>query len=172
MSVQRAYIGLGSNLNHPRAQLERALEALAGLPDSELVGCSPFYRSAPMGPPGQPDYLNAVAALDTRLEPEALLDALQAIEQVQGRVRLERWGPRTLDLDILLYGKRRIDSARLTVPHSGIAERAFVLYPLADLAPQLTIPALGSMAELKARCAPMALWRLDGENDSGLSVLS
>ena len=149
----RAYIGLGSNLGDPLAQLRSAVKALAQLPGSRLTAVSRFYRSSPMGPSDQPDYLNAVAMLDTRLGAEQLLDALQAIEQAQGRVRgPERWGPRTLDLDLLLYGAECIDSERLQVPHPGIAERGFVLYPLADIAPELVLPDGRSLRELLAAC--------------------
>jgi 2-amino-4-hydroxy-6-hydroxymethyldihydropteridine diphosphokinase len=154
MPAVTAYIGLGSNLDDPAAQMQRALLALAALPHSRLRRQSPFYRSRPMGPADQPDYLNAVAALETRLAPLALLDALQAIEQAQGRKRDgQRWGPRSLDLDILLYGAQQIDEARLQVPHPGLGERNFVLYPMADIAPgSLPIPGQGTLAELQAAC--------------------
>ncbi|WJW74903.1 2-amino-4-hydroxy-6-hydroxymethyldihydropteridine diphosphokinase [Thiohalobacter sp. IOR34] len=161
----RAYLGLGSNLEQPHRQLRQALVALATLPESRLVRCSAFYRSPPMGPAGQPDYLNAVAALETRLPAEELLDRLQAIEAAQGRVRGGlRWGPRTLDLDLLLYGQERIDSPRLQVPHPGLAERAFVLYPLAEIAPDLQLPGLGPLAELLRACPRDGLERL-GDDD-------
>jgi 2-amino-4-hydroxy-6-hydroxymethyldihydropteridine diphosphokinase len=136
-----AYVGLGSNLDGPRRQLERALEAMASLPRTRLVAVSGFYLNPPLGPPGQPDYLNAVAGLLTRLEPEALLAALQEIEVAQGRLREGvRWGPRTLDLDLLLHGTARRDSAKLTLPHPGLRERAFVIVPLAEIAPGLRLP--------------------------------
>jgi 2-amino-4-hydroxy-6-hydroxymethyldihydropteridine diphosphokinase len=158
-----AFIGLGSNLDEPRQQVARALRELAGLPDTTLAAQSSLYRSAPMGPPDQPAYINAVARLETRLAPEALLDALQAIEARHGRVRGdERWGPRTLDLDILLYADVRIDKPRLQVPHPGLAERNFVLQPLAEIAPDLDIPGLGPLRDLLARCPPDALERLVG----------
>jgi 2-amino-4-hydroxy-6-hydroxymethyldihydropteridine diphosphokinase len=156
-----AFIGLGSNLDDPRRQVGRALEELAGLPETTLAAQSGLYRSAPMGPADQPAYINAVARLETRLAPEALLDALQAIEARHGRVRAgDRWGPRTLDLDILLYGDARIDSPRLRVPHPGLAARNFVLQPLAELAPDLDIPGLGPLRDLLARCPAAALERL------------
>ncbi|MET3999326.1 2-amino-4-hydroxy-6-hydroxymethyldihydropteridine diphosphokinase [Marinobacterium sp. MBR-109] len=136
----RAWIGLGSNLEDPLLQVSTALQELKQLPDTTLVAHSSLYRSDPVGPPGQPDYINAVAALDTRLEPEALLDALQAIEQVHQRVRKIHWGPRTLDLDLLLYGDQVISTPRLTVPHACMTERNFVLWPLAELAPELILP--------------------------------
>lgn len=157
----RAYIGLGSNLANPLQQLQQALEALRRLPDSRLTCVSPFYRSRPMGPAGQPDYLNAVAMLDTVLGPLALLDALQAIELQQGRVRSgERWGPRTLDLDLLLYGAEVIDEARLQVPHPGLAERNFVLYPLADIAPDLVLPDGRSVSALREACPAEGIARM------------
>ena len=141
MDTVRAYIGLGANLNQPVQQLQQAIRALQQLPCSELIAVSSLYGSKPMGPQDQPDYVNAVAALDTTLEAEALLDALQQIEQLHGRQRkAERWGPRTLDLDILLYGTLVINSSRLTVPHYGLHQREFVLYPLYEIAPQLQLP--------------------------------
>ncbi|MGN8345858.1 2-amino-4-hydroxy-6-hydroxymethyldihydropteridine diphosphokinase [Pseudomonas sp. SMV71] len=132
--MERVYIGMGSNLAEPAEQLRSALQALAQLPDTRLAGVSAFYQSDSLLP-GQPRYTNAVAALDSQLAPLALLDALQAIETGQGRERLERWGPRTLDLDILLFGERLIDEPRLKVPHYHMQARAFVLYPLAELVP-------------------------------------
>jgi len=132
--MEAVYIGLGSNLAAPEQQLRQALAALAALPDSRWIGASALYSSESLLP-GQPRYTNAVAALATDLAPLALLDALQAIENDQGRERLERWGPRTLDLDILLFGERVIDEPRLKVPHYHMQARAFVLYPLAELVP-------------------------------------
>ncbi|MCC7412549.1 MAG: 2-amino-4-hydroxy-6-hydroxymethyldihydropteridine diphosphokinase [Gammaproteobacteria bacterium] len=157
----RAYIGLGSNLDDPVAQVRRGAQALARLPDSALVAVSSLYRTPPMGPADQPDFINAVATVDTGLAPEALLDALQAIELAQGRRRTRHWGERTLDLDILLYGDRVIASPRLRVPHPGIARRAFVLAPLAELAPDLCIPAHGGVAALLAAHAGEPLTRLE-----------
>ncbi len=156
----RAHVGLGSNLDDPRRQLETAFEALARLPHSRLAARSALYASAPMGPADQPDYLNAVAALDTELAPLALLDALQAIEHDQGRVRERRWGPRTLDLDLLLYGDQVIDLPRLKVPHPGIAERAFVLAPLVEIAGDIAIPGRGGARALLAACPDPSLRRL------------
>ncbi|GMG86425.1 2-amino-4-hydroxy-6-hydroxymethyldihydropteridine diphosphokinase [Biformimicrobium ophioploci] len=149
----RAFIGLGSNLEQPRQQLLSACEAMDRIPHTHLLRRSPLYRSAPVGPEGQPDYVNAVAELETALEPEALLDALQAIEQAHGRVRTLRWGARTLDLDILLYGDGIIDSERLQVPHPRIPERNFVLQPLADLAPDLYLPS-GESVQVLLKAAP------------------
>uniref|UniRef100_A0A486XSL1 2-amino-4-hydroxy-6-hydroxymethyldihydropteridine pyrophosphokinase n=1 Tax=Rheinheimera sp. BAL341 TaxID=1708203 RepID=A0A486XSL1_9GAMM len=141
MPVVRCYIGLGANLADPVQQLEQAVAALHQLPQSRLVAVSALYGSKPMGPQDQPDYVNAVAAIDTTLPPEQLLDALQQIEQQQGRQRKDkRWGPRTLDLDILLYGNDIINSERLIVPHYGLKQREFVLYPLAEIAPKLSLP--------------------------------
>ena len=136
----RCYIGLGSNLADPSRQLEQAIAALKTLPQSRLSAFSSLYHSSPLGPADQPDYVNAVAMLDTRLAPLALLDALQAIEQQQGRVRGQHWGPRTLDLDLLLYGNERIEYPRLQVPHPQLSKRDFVLIPLAELAPELVLP--------------------------------
>lgn len=147
-----AYIGLGSNLSDPGRQVRSALGTLSEHHAIQLLRHSALYLSPPMGPADQPDYVNAVAALETRLAPHRLLDLLQAIEQQQGRVRGERWGPRTLDLDILLYGDRLISDARLTLPHPGIAERAFVLYPLQEIAPDLEIPGLGTLSGLLQHC--------------------
>ena len=124
-----AWIGLGSNLEDPLEQLARAVTGLATLPDTTLVGQSAFYRSRPVGPQDQPDFSNAVVLLETALSPETLLDHLQQLEQAHGRVRLRRWGPRTLDLDLLLYGCETISTPRLAVPHPRLAERDFVLRP-------------------------------------------
>ncbi|HDM8220786.1 TPA: 2-amino-4-hydroxy-6-hydroxymethyldihydropteridine diphosphokinase [Vibrio campbellii] len=136
-----AYIAVGSNLADPVSQAKQAIEALKTLPNSEFVRASSLYSSTPMGPQNQPDYINAVVAIKTNLTPLELLDCTQAIEQEQGRVRKdERWGPRTLDLDMILYGNEVIDSERLTVPHYGMREREFVLYPLAEIAPSLQLP--------------------------------
>ncbi len=136
---RRAYIGLGSNLDHPIEQVETALQELDKLPDCQLAAASPLYRSRPLGLP-QPDYINAVAALDTRLEPIELLDQLQELEQQHKRERLEQWGPRTLDLDLLVYGAITMAHPRLQLPHPELHRRNFVLYPLADIAPTLVLP--------------------------------
>lgn len=135
-----AYIGLGSNLANPEGQLREALTALNQLNGSRLINVSPLYRSKPVGPQDQPDFINAVACLETQLDAHALLDQLQAIEQLHGRERLQHWGPRTLDLDILLYGEQTISTERLQVPHPYLTERSFVVIPLADIAPGLTLP--------------------------------
>lgn len=148
-----AWIGLGSNLEDPVAQVTRALAELDAIEGSYLLRNSSLYASPPMGPPDQPEYVNAVAGLLTTLTPEALLDALQAIEQAHDRVRGgERWGPRTLDLDLLLYDDRRIDTPRLTLPHPGLHQRAFVLQPLAEVAPELVVPGCGPLQDLLRDC--------------------
>jgi len=147
-----AYIGLGSNLQQPLEQVKRAFNELHAIPCSRCLQRSPLYRSPPMGPRDQPDYVNAVAALETRLSPQDLLTALQGIEQSHHRVRERRWGARTLDLDLLLYGDQVIASADLEVPHPGLTERAFVLYPLRDIAPRLRVPGHGPVSRLAAAC--------------------
>lgn len=159
--MPRAYVALGSNLETPIDQLRSALRAMAELPTSRLAAVSSFYISDPLGPPDQPRFVNAVAALDTELAPLALLDALQAIEREQGRVRkAERWGPRTLDLDILLFGDLRLDSERLTLPHYHMHARAFVLYPLAEIAPDLRLPDGRALDALLRACPYVGLERL------------
>ncbi|MCL7941285.1 2-amino-4-hydroxy-6-hydroxymethyldihydropteridine diphosphokinase [Halomonas sp. ATCH28] len=134
-----AWIGLGSNLDGPRGHVERALGELDRLPLTRRIAASRLYASVPVGPADQPDYINAVAHLETRLSPLALLDQLQALEQRHGRVRGRRWGPRTLDLDLLLFDEHRVTLPRLTVPHPQMLQRAFVLVPLAELAPRLVL---------------------------------
>lgn len=138
--THQCFIGIGSNIEDPLAQVERAVKALAELPDTRLVRISPWYGSKAIGPGEQPDYVNGVAELATSLAPEALLNALQRQEKRQRRERDKRWGPRTLDLDILLYGNRVIDTERLAVPHPRLRERPFILRPLHDIAPTLTLP--------------------------------
>ncbi|WP_109078786.1 2-amino-4-hydroxy-6-hydroxymethyldihydropteridine diphosphokinase [Aggregatibacter kilianii] len=138
--MDKVYIALGSNLAEPQEQLVSALQAMNRLPDSKLTAVSSFYQSKPLGPQDQPDYVNAVACLETALPPLALLDELQRIEREQGRVRLRRWGERTLDLDILLYADQTIQSERLTVPHYDMHNREFVMIPLAEIAPSLSLP--------------------------------
>ncbi|ELA0827539.1 2-amino-4-hydroxy-6-hydroxymethyldihydropteridine diphosphokinase [Klebsiella quasipneumoniae] len=136
-----AYIALGSNLASPLTQVQAAIHALGEIPHSRVVNVSSFYRTPPLGPQDQPDYLNAAVALETTLSPEALLDHTQRIELQQGRVRkAERWGPRTLDLDIMLFGDALINSERLTVPHYDMRNRGFMLWPLFEIAPDLHFP--------------------------------
>ena len=158
---QPAYIGLGSNLQDPRAQVLRACSALERLPATRFVSRSPLYRSTPFGPVSQPDFINAVAGVITQLDSCALLGELLALERAFGRpAQRERWGPRIIDLDLLVHGRERRQDPGLTLPHPGIVERNFVLYPLGDLAPDLEVPGLGRVAELKGRLAPLGLERL------------
>lgn len=147
----RAYIALGANLGDPPAQLRAALHSLRAAPQLEVVAVSQLYRTPPLGPAGQPDYCNAVCAVDTALQPEALLDLLQGIENAAGRKRDgAHWGPRLLDLDLLYMEGRASHTPRLTLPHPGLQHRAFVLVPLLEIAPALTIPGLGAVAALAA----------------------
>ena len=144
-----AYIGLGSNLHKPVKQLEEALGLLAEIPGTRLVLVSSLYRSAPFGGVEQPDFVNAVASILTRLDPMDLLTEMQHVEARQGRERDEtRWGPRVLDLDLLVYSGRTIQGPDLSVPHPGIGERNFVLLPLEEIAPDLDIPGLGRVASI------------------------
>ncbi|RLA44511.1 MAG: 2-amino-4-hydroxy-6-hydroxymethyldihydropteridine diphosphokinase [Gammaproteobacteria bacterium] len=148
-----AYIALGSNLQDPLTQLRSAVSALDKLPGSRVERTSSIYRSTPVGPVTQPDYLNAVLLLTTVLSPLRLLDALQQIEQEQGRVRGVRWGPRTLDLDILLYNDQHIDSPRLAIPHPALQQRNFVLYPLFEISDaNLVLPDGAVLDTLVAAC--------------------
>ncbi len=144
-----AYVGLGSNLDGPAQQVESAFARLDDIPDSQLVSRSSLYRSAPFGGIEQPDFVNAVAALLTQLSAHDLLMELQRIEREQGRVRGEtRWGPRVLDLDLLVYSDLTIEDDVLIVPHPGIGERNFVLLPLVEIAPYLVIPGLGVVSNI------------------------
>ena len=146
-----SYIGLGSNLDNPQLQLTTALAGLDDIPDTTLVKYSSFYRSKPVGPGNQPDFINAVALLDSVLTAHQLLGRLQTIENRQGRIRDgQRWGPRTLDLDMLMYGNEIINEPELIVPHPEIRHRNFVLMPLLELAPDIQIPGLGRADELLA----------------------
>jgi len=147
-----AYVGLGSNLDDPQRQVQDALRALPGLPETRLVTSSESLRNPALGPQPQPEFVNAVAGLLTRLAPVDLLDALLAIECRQGRDRRSdvRWGPRRIDLDLLVYGDLTMDTDRLTIPHPGIATRNFVLFPLLEIAPELRIPGLGPVRRLAA----------------------
>jgi len=151
-ATETVYIGLGSNLGEPRQNINHAVEALKQLADTRYVADSGLFLSRPMGPQDQPDYLNAVAKLETRLSPQDLLAALQQIETDMGRVRDRHWGPRLIDLDILLFGAHSIDEAQLQVPHVGIAAREFVLYPLHKLEPELVIPVHGKLSSLLEQC--------------------
>lgn len=158
--AERVFIGLGSNLDDPLAQVTKAITELAAIANTKVVAVSPWYQSAPIGPE-QPDFINGVAALETELAPIAMLDALQAIEQDHQRVRDIHWGPRTLDLDILLWGNQVIDQPRLTVPHPFLKERAFALKPLIDIAPDLTLP-----------CGTFARTALEAADQTGLVRLA
>lgn len=157
----RAVIGLGANLDHPAQQIERALAALTRLPQTRLVAHSGCYVTAPQGYVDQPDFINAVALVDTTLAPRALLDALLALELEHGRERSHRDAPRTLDLDLLLYGDAQFVEPGLTIPHPRMHQRAFVLAPLAKLAPTLVIPAAGPVSACLAACADQAVRPLD-----------
>ena len=164
MSQVQAIIGLGSNLEEPVQQIEAAFKALAVLPDSQLINQSPIYKSRAMmleGSQEQPDFINAVALLQTGLSARELLSELQNIENQQGRVRTERWGARTLDLDILVYGDEQINEPDLQVPHVGIAERNFVLVPLqAMMGDEFYIPGKGCVSDLVKRCSMTGLKKL------------
>ena len=156
-----AYVGVGSNLDDPLAQVKRAVQALGRLPGSRLVSSSPLYRTRPFGEVVQPAFVNAVAGLLTQSTPEEMLAALRALERELGReAPRERWGPRVIDLDLLVVGREERASETLTLPHAGIAERDFVLYPLADIAPDLEIPRLGPVAALRDRVANRGIERL------------
>ncbi|WP_313069314.1 2-amino-4-hydroxy-6-hydroxymethyldihydropteridine diphosphokinase [Atlantibacter hermannii] len=158
--MTRVYIAIGSNLASPLEQVNAALAALAEIPDSQIVAVSPFYRTPPLGPQDQPDYLNAAVALDTDLAPETLLDHTQRIELQQGRERkAHRWGPRTLDLDIMLFGDRQIATPRLTVPHYDIKNRAFMLLPLVHIAPDVCFPDGVKVADILANLDPSGISR-------------
>lgn len=148
-----AAIGLGANLGDPRAQIEAALAALARLPHCELTARSSLYRTAPVGKTDQPDFLNAVALLATRLPAQALLGQLLEIENLHGRLRAEKNGPRTLDLDLLLHGEARLHETALTLPHPRMHQRRFVLEPLLEIAPDCLIPGVGRAADCLARIA-------------------
>lgn len=167
--MTESYIGLGSNLDNPARQLRRALTALKDAPGISLAGCSSFYRSKPMGPQDQPDFVNAVAALESSLSARALLARLHAIEDQQGRVRGgQRWGPRTLDLDLLLHGDEVIAEAELTVPHPGLARRNFVLLPLLELAPEIEIPGQGPAAALLESAGAEGVTKLATHEQTGV----
>lgn len=157
-----AYVGLGANLDEPIAHVSRAFDELAAFPRTRVTARSPLYKSAPLGPQDQPDYINAVAALVTSLAPLELLAALRGIEVLHGRRRDgAHWGPRTLDLDLLLYGDLVFDTPELALPHPGLHERSFVLYPLADIAPTLVIPGWGRLRELCAGLKGGRIQRLE-----------
>ena len=155
-----AFIGLGSNLENPRSQLQRAFAALGELPGTRLAAQSSLYRSAPLGYPDQPDFVNAVARIATDLTPQALLQVLLQIEHSHGRERNFRNAPRTLDLDILLYDDVQLHEHGLTIPHPRMHLRAFVLLPLLEIAPDIVIPAVGQARRALLDCHDQALERL------------
>ena len=156
-----AYVALGSNLDDPPAQVARAFTALEGLPSSRVVVRSSLYRSRPFGPVAQPDFVNAVAGMLTTLDAAAMLAELKALEERLGRERpVVRWGPRRIDLDLLVHGTTRVDQPQLKVPHPGIAERAFVLAPLAEVAPDLDVPGAGRVRTLATRIDSAGLSRM------------
>ena len=159
--MTNAFIGLGSNLEEPVRQIERAIKLLEGIPGTTLVSRSSLYQSAPFGTVAQPDFINSVAEILTELDAHALLQYLQEIERTQGRIRRERWGPRILDLDLLVFGDVIIDAPELIVPHPGIAVRNFVLLPLLEIAPELVIPGLGRISEIRVNNNEPRISRLD-----------
>jgi 2-amino-4-hydroxy-6-hydroxymethyldihydropteridine diphosphokinase len=160
-SWRPAYVGLGSNLGEPHRQVLNACERLKQLPLTRVVLISPLYSSRPLGPVVQPEFVNAVAGVLTQLEAPALLEGLRSIETALGRPAVrERWGPRVIDLDLLCYARETRSDPQLTLPHPGIVERNFVLYPLADIAPDLDLPGLGRVAELAGRVTFDGLTRL------------
>jgi len=162
MTPITAFIALGSNLNDPEQQVRNGLRELAALPETRLVSASSLYRSAPVGYREQPDFVNAVARIETSLQPRALLDHLLAIERRRGRVRELPNAPRTLDLDIVLYGDLVLHEPGLTIPHPRMHERAFVIVPLAEIAPEVTIPSRGSVRELMGSCDAASIVKLAG----------
>lgn len=165
--TKTAFIGLGSNLGDSISQLVSAICAMRELPDTQIVKTSSFYQSAPMGPPDQPVYINAVAKITTRLSPHDLLTSLQKIENSHGRERIgERWGPRTLDLDILLFGDETIKTDDLVIPHYGMAEREFVLVPLFEITPNMIMPDGLPLSVWVSRCSLDGLKRLSTFNNS------
>jgi len=146
--VQRAFVGIGANLDNPESGVRRAIAAVASIPGTRMLASSSLYQTTPVGYLDQPDFVNAVAEIETRLDPGHLLEQLLLIEERFGRKRTTRNAPRTLDLDLLLYGDRCMNSPRLTLPHPRMAERAFVLIPLAEIAPDVVVGSLGSAAQL------------------------
>ncbi|WP_417512092.1 2-amino-4-hydroxy-6-hydroxymethyldihydropteridine diphosphokinase [Methylophaga sp.] len=160
----QVFIGLGSNLDDPQTQILTAIEDIKNLEDTRLLHQSSLYHSPPMGPQDQPDYVNAVVEVDTALPPHVLLDNLQQLEQKHGRVKKRHWGERTLDLDILVYSDYVIDDDRLKVPHPGLSERAFVVYPLAEIVADLTIPGQGQLSVIKQNCPLDGLRKVETHN--------
>lgn len=157
-----AYIGLGSNLDGPEDRLHRAIKSLRQLPVTTLIRASSFYRTRPLGPEGQPDYINAVALIKTGLTASNLFEHMQAIEASQGRIRNVHWGSRTLDLDLLLFGEAIIHDDDLSVPHPELHKRGFVLYPLYEISPEIVIPGYGPIAKLLQDVIPDDVQKLPG----------
>ncbi|HEY1283340.1 MAG TPA: 2-amino-4-hydroxy-6-hydroxymethyldihydropteridine diphosphokinase [Steroidobacteraceae bacterium] len=158
---QPAYIGIGSNLSDPRTQVQKAIDTLRAVRDTRVIAVSPLYGSVPFGPVKQPDFVNGVVGVLTQLDAPTLLHEMRAIEIALGRpAQHEKWGPRVIDLDLLVYSHERRDDPALTIPHPGIPARNWVLYPLADIAPDLDVPGLGRVAGLKGRVVPEGLWPL------------
>jgi 2-amino-4-hydroxy-6-hydroxymethyldihydropteridine diphosphokinase len=159
-----AYIGIGSNLDRPASRVRRAMDALAALPLTRVEATSSLYGSVPLGPVEQPDYVNAVAGVLTQLEARPFFDAVRELERHLGRQRpRERWGPRLIDLDLLLFAQQCVETPELTLPHPGIVQRNFVLYPLREVAPELNVPGCGRVSVLAARVDCAGIWRLDDE---------
>ncbi|MGB9429441.1 MAG: 2-amino-4-hydroxy-6-hydroxymethyldihydropteridine diphosphokinase [Gammaproteobacteria bacterium] len=163
----RAYIGLGSNLDEPAAQLRRAFMELDRLPQTRVLARSHLYKSKPLGPQDQPDFCNAVAVIETQLEPLTLLRGLRDLEERHGRRRESEthWGPRTLDLDMLIYGELSMHTPQLTLPHPGVHQRSFALYPLAEVAPALVIPGHGPVQGLRDRCHSPSIEKYEDSAD-------
>lgn len=157
----KAYIALGSNLDDPALQIQSAISALEKLPESKLSKTAAWYQSRAIGPGVQADYINTVVAIVTELSPQQLLKELQSIENQQGRKRTLHWGPRSIDLDILLYDQQVINSTNLVIPHPRLSQRNFVLYPLADIAPELILPDKTPLQELLANTCAEGIVRLD-----------
>lgn len=170
MLWQCAYVGIGSNLDEPVQQVQRALTALAGLTRTRLMAHSSLYRSRPWGLAEQPDFINAVAALLTRLTAQELFAQLRALEPQLGRTPSSvRWGPRRIDLDLLLYDQLQLDSPELKLPHPGVVTRNFVLYPLHEVAPDLALPGGARVSELLAQVDATGIWRLDNSDKHGVA---
>ncbi len=169
----RAYVGLGSNLEDPAEQVSRAFGELNRIPRTRCIACSSLYISSPLGPSDQPDYINAAAALMTGLDARGLLMHLQAIERAHSRERGERWGPRTLDLDLLIFGETIMNTRELVLPHPEICNRDFVLIPLHEIAPELGIPGRGALAGLIPDRSPegLTLWKGDAPDFDGSSSM-
>lgn len=158
---QPVYIGVGSNVDDPAVQVLIAISRLASIAAFQVVCVSPLYGSHPFGPVAQPDFVNAVVGALTQLDSRKLLTELQALERSLGRpARHQKWGPRVIDLDLLIYGRERSFGGAIELPHPGIAARNFVLFPLADVAPDLDVPGLGPVAELAARVSREGIWRV------------